>query len=167
MAATTQKYASMLAPLTLKGGQTLRNRVVMGSSAYFPPRPSRRRARRAATGPTRAAPALTPRNPPLRAVHTGLEDSAGLPGGLKKLGSFLAARAAGGVGLIVTGGVAPNRQGAVAAFAGKLTAQYEMRAHRDVTSAVHEAGGKVAMQILHAGRYAYHPWAVVSRAAAS
>jgi 2,4-dienoyl-CoA reductase (NADPH2) len=90
-------------------------------------------------------------------MHTGLEDRAA---GYPKLAAYLAERAAGGAGLIVTGGIAPNVAGWVAPFAGKLSTRRELPRHRLVTDAVHAAGGKVCMQILHAGRYAYHPFAV-------
>jgi 2,4-dienoyl-CoA reductase (NADPH2) len=90
-------------------------------------------------------------------MHTGLEDRAK---DFDRLAVFLAERAAGGVGLIVTGGIAPNNAGRVAPFAGKLTNRREVARHRKLTGAVHGAGGKVCMQILHAGRYAYHPFAV-------
>jgi hypothetical protein len=85
--------------------------------------------------------------------HTGLEDGAILRGGLKDLGAFLGERAKGGVGLIVTGGISPNRAGRVSPFAAKLSNRWEAHAHKDVTGPVHEHGGKVAMQILHSGRY--------------
>ncbi len=84
-------------------------------------------------------------------------------GGLADLAAFFAERAAGGVGLIVTGGVAPNRQGKVSPLAGKMSHGLEARAHREVTDAVHEAGNKdskIVMQILHSGRYGYHWWNV-------
>ena len=90
-------------------------------------------------------------------MHTGLEDRAA---SYPKLAAYLAERAAGGAGLIVTGGIAPNIAGWVAPFAGKLSARREVPRHRLVTNAVHEAGGRVCMQILHAGRYAYHPLSV-------
>ena len=94
-------------------------------------------------------------------MHTGLEDRAR---NFPKLAAYLAERAAGGAGLIVTGGVAPNVAGWVAPFAGKLSARREVPRHRLVTGAVHAAGGRVCMQILHAGRYAYHPLAVAPSA---
>jgi 2,4-dienoyl-CoA reductase (NADPH2) len=94
-------------------------------------------------------------------MHVGLEDS---KTSLTKLGTYFARRAEGGVGLIVTGGIAPNRAGWVKPFAGKLTNALEERLHRQVTEPVHEAGGRIAMQILHAGRYAYHPLAVAPSA---
>ena len=94
-------------------------------------------------------------------MHVGLEEEFGR---LDKMAAYFAARAAGGVGLIVTGGVAPNRSGAVKPFAGKLTNRYEVWKHRVVTDAVHAEGGKIALQILHAGRYAYLPWSVAPSA---
>jgi len=89
-------------------------------------------------------------------MHTGLED------GNKhdRLAAYFAERARGQVGLIVTGGYAPNRAGWVKPFAGKLTTRGEATKHRRLTDAVHAEDGKIAMQILHAGRYAYHPLAV-------
>jgi 2,4-dienoyl-CoA reductase (NADPH2) len=89
-------------------------------------------------------------------MHTGLED------GNKhdRLAAYFAERARGDVGLIVTGGYAPNRAGWVKPFAGKLTTRGEATRHRTITDAVHAEGGKIAMQILHAGRYAYHPLSV-------
>ena len=89
-------------------------------------------------------------------MHTGLED------GNKhdRLAAYFAERARGDVGLIVTGGYAPNRAGWVKPFAGKLSTRREASKHRQVTDAVHAEGGKIALQILHAGRYAYHPFAV-------
>ena len=77
-----------------------------------------------------------------------------------QLTAYFEARARGGAGLIVTGGIAPNVAGWVAPFAGKLSARREVPRHRLVTDAVHAAGGRVCMQILHAGRYAYHPLSV-------
>ena len=97
-------------------------------------------------------------------MHVGLEEERGR---LEKMAAYFAARARGGVGLIVTGGVAPNRAGAVKPFAAKLSNRYEVWKHRAVTDAVHEAGGKIAMQILHAGRYAYLPWSVAPSAVKS
>jgi 2,4-dienoyl-CoA reductase (NADPH2) len=94
-------------------------------------------------------------------MHVGLEEQ---PGPLTKMGAYFAARAAGGVGLIVTGGVAPNRAGVTKPFAGKLRNRYEVFKHRAVTDAVHDAGGRIAMQILHTGRYAYSPLAVAPSA---
>jgi 2,4-dienoyl-CoA reductase (NADPH2) len=94
-------------------------------------------------------------------MHTGLEDR---DSNLPKLAEYFAERARGGVGLIVTGGYAPNRSGWVAPLSSKLTTRTEATRHRVVTDAVHEAGGKIALQILHAGRYAYHPFSVSASA---
>jgi 2,4-dienoyl-CoA reductase (NADPH2) len=90
-------------------------------------------------------------------MHVGLEEDLT---SLARLGAYFAARAEGGVGLIVTGGFAPNREGWVKPFAGKLSNPWEVYKHRAVTGPVHEAGGKICLQILHAGRYGYHPLAV-------
>jgi len=90
-------------------------------------------------------------------MHTGLEET---KNGFERMAAYFAERARGGVGLIVTGGIAPNRQGWVAPFSAKLTTQNEARKHQIVTKAVQEEGGKICMQILHSGRYGYHPLAV-------
>jgi 2,4-dienoyl-CoA reductase (NADPH2) len=90
-------------------------------------------------------------------MHLGLEEQ---KGSLSKLAAFYAARAAGGVGLIVTGGIAPNMAGQTKPFSAMMTNGRHVKRHRLVTDAVHAAGGKIAMQILHTGRYAYHPFAV-------
>ncbi|WP_145601236.1 NADPH-dependent 2,4-dienoyl-CoA reductase [Yersinia frederiksenii] len=89
-------------------------------------------------------------------MHTGLEE---LPDGPQRLAVFYAERAAGGVGLIVTGGIAPNNQGVVYQGASVLNDAASVPHHQIVTDAVHRAGGKIALQILHAGRYSYqkHP----------
>ena len=89
-------------------------------------------------------------------MHTGLEDG----NKHERLAVYFAERARGGVGLIITGGYAPNRAGWVKPFAGKLTTRSEAVRHRRISDAVHAEGGKIAMQILHAGRYAYHPFSV-------
>lgn len=90
-------------------------------------------------------------------MHTGLEEK---PDGFERMAAFFAERAAGGVGLIVTGGIAPNRAGWVGPLSAKLSTTREMRHHRRLPEAVHRAGGKICLQILHAGRYGYHPLAV-------
>ncbi len=90
-------------------------------------------------------------------MHTGLEEA---ENGFAKMATYFAERAAGGVGLMVTGGIAPNRAGWVAPFSAKMSTHREARRHRVVTDAVHEADGKICMQILHSGRYGYHPLAV-------
>ena len=87
-------------------------------------------------------------------MHTGLEEDKSL----ERLAQFYRERAQGGVGLIVTGGFAPNRAGRLAPFAAKLTNSKEQQKHELVTHTVHEAGAKIALQILHAGRYGYHPF---------
>ena len=89
-------------------------------------------------------------------MHTGLEDG----NNHDRLATYFAERARGEVGLIVTGGYAPNRAGWVKPFAGKLTKSREAKKHQQISGAVHAEGGKIALQILHAGRYAYHPLAV-------
>jgi 2,4-dienoyl-CoA reductase (NADPH2) len=94
-------------------------------------------------------------------MHTGLEDRAR---DYPKLAAYFAARAKGGAGLLVTGGIAPNRAGWVAPFAGKLAAAREVARHRLVTEAVHAHDAKICLQILHTGRYGYHPLAVAPSA---
>jgi len=90
-------------------------------------------------------------------MHTGLEEASE---GFAKMAEFYATRARGNVGLIITGGIAPNRAGWVAPFAARLASPSQIPDHQLITNAVHEHGGKIAMQILHAGRYGYHPLAV-------
>lgn len=85
-------------------------------------------------------------------MHTGLEEH---PDGARRLAQFYAERAAGGVALIVTGGIAPNPQGVVAAGASVLNSEDSLPHHKFITDAVHQAGGKIALQILHTGRYSY------------
>jgi 2,4-dienoyl-CoA reductase (NADPH2) len=89
-------------------------------------------------------------------MHTGLEDGRDLT----RLAAYFRERAEGGVGLMVTGGFAPNVAGWTKPFAGTLSTSGAARRHRVVTEAVHQAGGKIALQILHTGRYGYHPLAV-------
>lgn len=86
-------------------------------------------------------------------MHTNLEEGKTLD----KLARFYAERAKGDVGLIVTGGFAPNWEGWLKPFAGRMTNSRHVNRHKLVTDAVHQEGGKIAMQILHAGRYGYHP----------
>lgn len=90
-------------------------------------------------------------------MHTGLEET---KNGFEKMAAYYAERAAGGVGLIVTGGIAPNRSGWVAPFSSKLTNSKEARKHSLITEAVHQENGRICLQILHTGRYGYHPLAV-------
>ena len=87
-------------------------------------------------------------------MHTNLEEA---PNGFERLAAFYAERARAGVSLIVTGGIAPNAEGAVFQGANALTEESQLPEHRQVVDAVHEAGGHLCMQILHAGRYAYSP----------
>lgn len=87
-------------------------------------------------------------------MHTNLEEA---PNGFERLAAFYAERARAGVSLIVTGGIAPNAEGAVFQGANALTDESQLAEHRGVVEAVHEAGGHLCMQILHAGRYAYSP----------
>ena len=88
-------------------------------------------------------------------MHTGLEED---KRDLKRLAAFYRERAQGGVGLMVTGGFSPDRVGRLYPSASKLTSSHEQQRHELVTHTVHEAGGKIALQILHAGRYGYHPF---------
>jgi len=90
-------------------------------------------------------------------MHTGLEDRAK---DFPQLAAYFAERAAGGVGLIVTGGFSPNLVGWLKPFGGKLSWPWEARPHKFVTKAVHEHGAKICAQLLHAGRYGYHPLTV-------
>ena len=90
-------------------------------------------------------------------MHTGLEEE---KGGFEKLAAFYAERARGGVGLMVTGGISPNFRGRIAPHGSQLSFFWQTKKHRLITDAVHEAGGKICMQILHTGRYAYHPFSV-------
>ena len=90
-------------------------------------------------------------------MHTGLEES---DNGFEKMAVFYAERAKHEVGLIVTGGVAPNREGWLTPFGIKLTNRREVKHHQLITKAVHDEDGKICLQILHAGRYAYHPFNV-------
>jgi 2,4-dienoyl-CoA reductase (NADPH2) len=97
-------------------------------------------------------------------MHTGLEEVGLFGGSLEEMAGFYAERAQGGVSLIVTGGIAPNNAGRVYLGAAKMETSSEAEHHRIVTDAVHEKDGKIALQILHAGRYAYHPWPVSASA---
>jgi len=93
-------------------------------------------------------------------MHTGLEDGRDL----SQLAAYFRERAEGDVALMVTGGFAPNVAGWIKPFAGMLATSGAARRHQVVTRAVHESGGKIALQILHTGRYAYHPLAVAPSA---
>lgn len=90
-------------------------------------------------------------------MHTGLEEA---KNGYERMAAYFAERAKGGAGLIITGGVAPNFEGWTSPFGAKLTSSRVARKHKIVTDAVHKEGGKICMQILHTGRYGYHPFCV-------
>jgi 2,4-dienoyl-CoA reductase (NADPH2) len=94
-------------------------------------------------------------------MHTGLEE---VPNGIARLAAYYARRAKGGVGLIVTGGVGPNIEGAVGGANGALTTVEQAAEHRAVTDAVHAEDGVICLQILHAGRYSYAPTAISASA---
>ncbi|WP_129260218.1 NADPH-dependent 2,4-dienoyl-CoA reductase [Streptomyces sp. M3] len=87
-------------------------------------------------------------------MHIGLEE---VERGFERMAAFYAARARGGVGLMVTGGIAPGERACSFPGGAKMTTEAEAEQHREVTAAVHAAGGRIAMQILHFGRYAHHP----------
>ncbi|NUV98111.1 NADPH-dependent 2,4-dienoyl-CoA reductase [Streptomyces sp. CAI 127] len=87
-------------------------------------------------------------------MHIGLEEA---ERGFERMAAFYAARARGGVGLMVTGGIAPSERACSFPGGAKMTTEAEAEQHREITSAVHAAGGRIAMQILHFGRYAHHP----------
>jgi 2,4-dienoyl-CoA reductase (NADPH2) len=90
-------------------------------------------------------------------MHTGLEDN---PKHFGRLANYFAERARGGVGLIVTGGFAPNIEGWLSPFGSRLASSRAAQRHRPIVDAVHAEGGRIALQILHAGRYGYHPLSV-------
>ncbi len=90
-------------------------------------------------------------------MHTGLEDTVR---DLPRLAAYVAERARGGVGLIVTGGYAPDKRGWLKPLASEMTTRLQAIRHREVTGAVHDEGGAIALQVLHAGRYGYHPFSV-------
>ena len=94
-------------------------------------------------------------------MHTGLEEQ---KNGFERLAAFYAERARGGVGLIVTGGISPDYFGTVMPKAARMTNSSHVKKHKIITEAVHREGGKICMQILHAGRYAYQPWSVAPSA---
>lgn len=94
-------------------------------------------------------------------MHTGLEDKRK---DYPKLATYFAIRAAGGAGLMVTGGIAPNIRGWLGPLAGTLNSRWQVGRHKLVTDAVHQENGKICMQILHAGRYGYHPFVVSASA---
>ncbi|ARV13781.1 NADPH-dependent 2,4-dienoyl-CoA reductase [Polaribacter sp. SA4-12] len=87
-------------------------------------------------------------------MHTGLEEE---KDGIDRIATYYAERAKGGVGLIVTGGISPNIQGWTAPFSARMSTNKHAKHHQKITEAVHKEGGKICMQILHSGRYGYHP----------
>lgn len=97
-------------------------------------------------------------------MHTGLEDR---PWHIDELAAYFAERARGGVGLIVTGGYSPNVRGWLLPFGSQMTTRLNAHRHQRVTEAVHEGGGRIALQILHAGRYGYTPFSVSASATKS
>ncbi|GAA3522999.1 NADPH-dependent 2,4-dienoyl-CoA reductase [Nocardioides daeguensis] len=97
-------------------------------------------------------------------MHTGLEDR---PWHIDELAAYFAERAAGGVGLIVTGGYSPNVRGWLLPFGSQMTTRLNAHRHQRVTEAVHANGGKIALQLLHAGRYGYTPFSVSASATKS
>lgn len=97
-------------------------------------------------------------------MHTGLEDR---PWHVDEMAAYFAERARGGVGLIVTGGYAPNVRGWLLPFGSQMTTRMNAHRHQRVTEAVHEHGGRIALQILHAGRYGYTPFSVSASATKS
>jgi len=90
-------------------------------------------------------------------MHTGLEEE---KNGIDRIATYYAERAKGGVGLIVTGGISPNVQGWTGPFAARMSTEKHAKQHQKITAAVHKEGGKICMQILHSGRYGYHPFNV-------
>ena len=90
-------------------------------------------------------------------MHTGLEEE---KQGFAKLAAFYAERAKGGVGLIITGGISPNFRGNLVPFGSQLSFWWQVGKHKQVTQAVHQHGAKICLQLLHAGRYGYHPFNV-------
>ena len=94
-------------------------------------------------------------------MHTGLEEGAG---NVQRLAAFYNERVAGGVELIVTGGISPNFRGRLALKTSQLSNRFQLGRHRQLTDAVHAAGGRICLQLLHAGRYAGHPFAVAPSA---
>ncbi|MBP7822160.1 MAG: FAD-dependent oxidoreductase [Saprospiraceae bacterium] len=94
-------------------------------------------------------------------MHTGLEEE---KNGMERMASFYGERAKGGVGLIVTGGFSPNIAGWVSPFSARMSSTRHAKSHRLITDAVHENDGKICLQLLHSGRYGFHPLAVAPSA---
>ncbi|MEV8337896.1 NADPH-dependent 2,4-dienoyl-CoA reductase [Leucobacter sp. NPDC077196] len=104
--------------------------------------------------PLELGPITLPNRIMMGSMHIGLEE---LPGGFERLAAFYRERVAGGAALIVTGGVSPNDEGRLTAGAATLSTADDLAGHRIITDAVHEGGGRILLQILHAGRYGAHP----------
>lgn len=104
--------------------------------------------------PIQLGPLHLPNRILMGSMHTGLEEA---KDGFNALAQFYGERAKGGAGLIVTGGISPNRRGVLKPGGAKLTARRQIKKHRIITDAVHANGGKICLQILHGGRYSYHP----------
>lgn len=100
----------------------------------------------------------------MSSMHIGLEDRLSH---VDKMAAFFAARAKGGVGLSITGGYSPNRRGWLLPFGSQMSSHRAAGKHRLITGAVHDEGGKIALQLLHAGRYGYHPFSVSASASKS
>ena len=111
--------------------------------------------------PLKLGPLLLPNRSLMGSMHTGLEEERG---GFHKLAEFYKKRAEGGVALIVTGGISPNREGALGPNGARMQRSKHAKQHLPITKAVHEAGGRILMQILHGGRYSYHPFNVAPSA---
>src|SRR5688572_21041907 len=86
-------------------------------------------------------------------MHTGLEAR---PDGMERLAAFYAERARGGAALIVTGGFSPNEAGNLGPHRAEMSSEQDRDRHRVIPKAVHEAGGRIVLQVLHSGRYGYH-----------
>jgi 2,4-dienoyl-CoA reductase (NADPH2) len=100
----------------------------------------------------------------MSSMHIGLEDRLSH---VDKMAAFFAMRAKGGVGLSITGGYSPNKRGWLLPFGSEMSTHRAARKHRQITGAVHDEGGKIALQLLHAGRYGYHPFSVSASASKS
>jgi 2,4-dienoyl-CoA reductase (NADPH2) len=107
--------------------------------------------------PLALGPVTLPNRILMGSMHTGLEDRVA---DFDKLATYFAERARGGVGLMVTGGIAPSIEGWLKPFGGRMSLPWHKPRHRKITQAVHAEGGRICMQILHAGRYGYHPLSV-------
>lgn len=107
--------------------------------------------------PLDLGPFTVPNRVLMGSMHLGLEEE---KGGMEKLAAFYAERARGGVGLMVTGGIAPNVEGTLGPFGARMSRSRHARAHRCIPEAVHAEGGRILMQILHGGRYSHHPLCV-------